>query len=307
MDPSDKTIPQIDIGRIVIGNRIRKNVGDINGLAENIKEIGLLHPIVIDENNQLIAGQRRLSACQQLGWKTVPVRVLDLDALLHQKAEASENLYRQDLTPAEKELAASALLARIERPAAAERQREGGTTQGPRGKEGGRERRKPLGQNLAKGISTRDPHVRRADDRAGKAVGLSRTSLHKIKEIREAAEEEPEHFQPFYDALQEKGAKVEKVYSSYRKELSKLSVPPEPPEEYGEGRIRLLNKDFLDPEVLATETFNIIVTSPHAYGSESISRRIPVQARGPVAGRHSGRWGGIRTGRTGRRGRRALR
>lgn len=267
---------EIDIKEIVVGSRIRKDIGDISGLTDNIKEIGLLHPIVIDEKNHLIAGQRRMSACLKLGWKTIPVRVLNLDDLLHQKAEASENLFRLDLSPAEKELAATALIERIERPAAEERQREGRKGQGGRGKEGGRGKKKPFSQTLAKGFPTREQHARRADDRAGKAVGLSRTTLRKIKEIREAAEEEPEHFQPFYEALQEKGAKVEKVYAKYRREKARIEVPPDAPAVYTEDKAVIYAKDFLkvDPSEIPLGSVNLIVTSPpynldKTYGSTS--------------------------------------
>ena len=42
---SIKDFTLIPIDSIKIGNRFRKDLGDIASLAENIKEIGLLHPI----------------------------------------------------------------------------------------------------------------------------------------------------------------------------------------------------------------------------------------------------------------------
>lgn len=39
----------LDIDRIVIGERDRQEFGDIIGLAESIDEIGLLHPVVVAE------------------------------------------------------------------------------------------------------------------------------------------------------------------------------------------------------------------------------------------------------------------
>ena len=56
------------IESIVIGKRTRKEMGDIGALARSIHKLGLLHPIVIDNKNQLIAGQRRLKVCESLGW-----------------------------------------------------------------------------------------------------------------------------------------------------------------------------------------------------------------------------------------------
>ena len=70
------------IDKIRIGERTRKDMGDIAGLAANIAEIGLLHPIVVKPDGTLIAGQWRLCALQQLGWKTVPIRVLDIEVLM---------------------------------------------------------------------------------------------------------------------------------------------------------------------------------------------------------------------------------
>jgi ParB family transcriptional regulator, chromosome partitioning protein len=51
------------ISDIKIGNRFRKDLGDIQNLADSIREIGLLQPVVVNENNDLIAGQRRIEAC----------------------------------------------------------------------------------------------------------------------------------------------------------------------------------------------------------------------------------------------------
>jgi ParB family chromosome partitioning protein len=50
-------------------------MGDIDGLAESIEDIGLLHPITVDEQGWLLAGARRLAACKRLGWKDIPVNV----------------------------------------------------------------------------------------------------------------------------------------------------------------------------------------------------------------------------------------
>lgn len=64
------------IAHIKVGKRFRRDMGDINSLAESIEDIGLLHAITVDEEGRLSAGARRLAACKLLGWKTVPVRVV---------------------------------------------------------------------------------------------------------------------------------------------------------------------------------------------------------------------------------------
>ena len=63
---------------IKVGSRFRRDLGDIDALAKSISTVGLLHPIVINENNELIAGVRRLEACKKLGWTDIPVHVVNL-------------------------------------------------------------------------------------------------------------------------------------------------------------------------------------------------------------------------------------
>jgi ParB family chromosome partitioning protein len=46
---------------IKVGNRFRKDLGDIDGLAETIQDVGLLQQIgVTEDNNELVYGARRL-------------------------------------------------------------------------------------------------------------------------------------------------------------------------------------------------------------------------------------------------------
>ncbi len=79
----------------------------IDDLAESIKRFGLLHPITVfpEEGKYiLVAGQRRLLAVRQLGWKEIPARVLSTrpDAIEAKAISFSENFVRRDLTTAEK-------------------------------------------------------------------------------------------------------------------------------------------------------------------------------------------------------------
>ena len=71
---------KILIDSVIITNRTRKDFGDINSLAESISAIGLLQPIVINENNELIDGQRRIKAYVQLGIKEIPFYRVSLEA-----------------------------------------------------------------------------------------------------------------------------------------------------------------------------------------------------------------------------------
>ncbi len=67
------------IAAIPIGQRHRRVLGDLNSLAASIAELGLLHPVVITSDDKLIAGERQIRACELLGWKSVPVSVVNLD------------------------------------------------------------------------------------------------------------------------------------------------------------------------------------------------------------------------------------
>lgn len=52
---------------------LRRDVGDIQALADSILQLGLLHPIVLTPAGELILGERALAAVKLLGWREVPV------------------------------------------------------------------------------------------------------------------------------------------------------------------------------------------------------------------------------------------
>jgi ParB family transcriptional regulator, chromosome partitioning protein len=71
-------------------------------LAASIKASGLLQPLVVRANGvsfELIAGERRWRAVQQLGWAKVPVVVKEADDRQLLTLALIENLQRDDLTP----------------------------------------------------------------------------------------------------------------------------------------------------------------------------------------------------------------
>ncbi|MEE4242694.1 MAG: ParB N-terminal domain-containing protein [Desulfopila sp.] len=83
--------------------RIRRDIGDLGSLQNSMETVGLVNPLVIDENNRLIAGYRRLTACKNLGWEEVDVHVVALgsDQLKMLDVEIAENFYRKDFSPEE--------------------------------------------------------------------------------------------------------------------------------------------------------------------------------------------------------------
>jgi hypothetical protein len=66
----------MQISKLKVGSRFRRDVGDVRSLASSIAAIGLIHPIVADARGHLVAGTRRLAAVKALGWRDVPVRVV---------------------------------------------------------------------------------------------------------------------------------------------------------------------------------------------------------------------------------------
>lgn len=88
-----------NIDEIVIGHRFRKDLGDIDGLARSMEEIGLLQPIGIDHDDGLVFGRRRLKAAVQLGWDSIPTRLVRIDSLI---AERDENEARKQFATSER-------------------------------------------------------------------------------------------------------------------------------------------------------------------------------------------------------------
>ena len=92
--PSD----QIKIVEIKIEGRMRKMFGNIEELAGSLSRFGLLNPVVIDGENNLVAGHRRILAAKHLGWDMITFRRLEqLDPVVRQEIELEENIRRKDL------------------------------------------------------------------------------------------------------------------------------------------------------------------------------------------------------------------
>ncbi|QFP41646.1 chromosome partitioning protein ParB [Borrelia miyamotoi] len=94
----------IDLEQIRIKRRIRQNIGDTTTLKESIKKHGLIYPIIIDKNKNLIAGFRRYQVLKELGYKEVEVKVIPIEnkkTLL--EIELDENNVRKSFTKSESE------------------------------------------------------------------------------------------------------------------------------------------------------------------------------------------------------------
>jgi hypothetical protein len=59
---------------------VRPDDPGVRALAENVRQNGLLEPIVVTRDRVVMSGHRRRVACQLAGLKTVPVRVYPIDS-----------------------------------------------------------------------------------------------------------------------------------------------------------------------------------------------------------------------------------
>ncbi len=90
-----------------------KAVQAFEDLKASIKSKGLIQPITVREVNgeyELIAGERRLRACQDLGLETIPIHILNVEKDVDMMELALiENLQRDNLNPLEEAEAYSLL------------------------------------------------------------------------------------------------------------------------------------------------------------------------------------------------------
>jgi len=89
---------QVEIATIRIRKRVRKDLEDIDQLADSLHRFGQLHPIAITRRNVLISGRRRLEAAKSLGWNTVEAVVIEgANVAKRLELELEENVQRRPL------------------------------------------------------------------------------------------------------------------------------------------------------------------------------------------------------------------
>lgn len=78
--------------------RQRREITDVEDLAKSIAKIGLINPIVVKKDGELIAGERRWTAVQILGWTHINVQFAeDMSEIELKLLELEENVRRVDL------------------------------------------------------------------------------------------------------------------------------------------------------------------------------------------------------------------
>lgn len=89
----------VPISMIKVENRAREDKGDIEELAAKIQQVGLIQPITINQNHQLIAGERRLLAHIFLKKETIEAIIRPTkDKVDLAEVEIIENIARKDFT-----------------------------------------------------------------------------------------------------------------------------------------------------------------------------------------------------------------
>ncbi|MEL6713009.1 MAG: ParB N-terminal domain-containing protein [Planctomycetota bacterium] len=70
---------------------------DVASLKNSIQNVGLLHPVTVNAEGELLAGARRFQAAQELGWDEIPVQVVERTGLEQELVSIDENLVRKPL------------------------------------------------------------------------------------------------------------------------------------------------------------------------------------------------------------------
>jgi len=152
--------------------------------VESIQEKGVLEPLVITEEKQVISGHRRLKAAREVGIDNVPVRVSGFDSGLAEREALIEFNRQRDKTPGQIVNEFEEML-EVEKEKAKERQ--GERTDLENGGE-------PLGK-----VSEKSDDPQEARDKAAEKVNadVSGRTLEKGKNVKHKAEsdDEPEEVQ----------------------------------------------------------------------------------------------------------------
>lgn len=170
--------PTLPVDRIKIGDRHRKDFGDLAALARSINDRGgLMHPIVITPGHKLIAGERRLRAWQLSKFRDdpIPVRILDVDNILNGEWDENAPGIRKDFTLSEAAAIFEVLLPLEKARAAARIVAHGKTAPGRAG-------------------APPDPNKGVAADKAASLVGFDRRTIDKVVAVAEAARSDPEKY-----------------------------------------------------------------------------------------------------------------
>ena len=263
-----RTIP---IDSIIIRDRTRKDFGDINSLAESISSVGLIQPVVINENNELIDGQRRIKAFIQLGIKEIPFYRVSLEQIILGEFHANSN--RKDFTSSERVAISKTVEEFFSK----------------RSKGVGRPRNvqqldritiknsklspDSINEGSENNVVNLTAFSGRIKDNVSRYFGISRNTLEKEKEIVNAAEQNPESFDELRKKVDLKKISVDKAFHEMQKQVKKAqilaSVRSTSSNSFSSD-VTLLYGDFRQlSKTFPNESIELILTDP-PYAAEYV-------------------------------------
>jgi N6-adenosine-specific RNA methylase IME4 len=179
---------KIPITDIKIGNRFRKDLGNLQELADSIEDVGLLQPVVINENNELVDGQRRIEAAKKAGWTEIPVYILNVEDII--KGELHANTVRKDFTTSER----AAIFEEIKTKRIGHRPKKDSNLEGFSEQQRGRE----------------------TADIIAELTNVSRAQVYKEMKIVEAARDKPRRFGKLLESVDKKETSVDAAFRIVR-------------------------------------------------------------------------------------------
>lgn len=88
----------VPLTEIVVGERFRKDYGDLDDLVESMQVKGVLQPITLNKHMELQAGGRRYKAAAMAGIEEIPAIIRNAEGELDlREVELDENLHRKDM------------------------------------------------------------------------------------------------------------------------------------------------------------------------------------------------------------------
>lgn len=125
---SSYQVMEISIDWIRVDGHPRKVLNGIDALANSMKNIGLVSPIVVTSTGHVLAGTRRVAAARVLGWSRIRAYVVDTfdDALIVLlQTQSNDHIEQQRMMPSEL-VSLGLLIESMSRPNLLSRKREAG-------------------------------------------------------------------------------------------------------------------------------------------------------------------------------------
>lgn len=266
---SSKTEQTIPIETVVIRDRTRKDFGDISILAESISSVGLLQPIVINENKELVDGQRRILAYKQLGKKEIQYYQVSLEQIIIGEFHANSN--HKDFTSSERVAISNAVEKHI---------REHSRGIGRPKIDQKTDRLITIGSeqssNSTNPVIDKDYVVNlttysgRIKDNVSKYLGTTRNTLEKEKRIVEAAERDPQSFEDTRQKVDNRKISVDKGFKIIQKKIKRDQVIAAARESTDNSKIEtLFLGDFREEsKKIPYYSVDLIFTDPLYYAKE---------------------------------------